>query len=247
MDFSLKDFIKIYYDKYQEFYNNSLIKKINNQIHQISCVGLKTLNVKPIKVNYIWNRLDNCLDIDFTACNKKNKILYRYNISIKKDGDDISFGIPFTNFSLGNKITEILEKNKYKIMELLSNYRYVNECDCSSSLKMATLKEDFIAVIREKNYISFVIYKEDKQKASYVETMNTMAGFLRIGNKFGFYLDTGEYFIIEKNFGESTILTGKEINDFLQEKVSNIYITINQDLLNEFLNVSNLVKRRKRK
>lgn len=220
----LKEFIENYYHEYQEFCKEPLIRKLNKQIFQMTCIGLKTLNVKPIKVNYIWNEYGEELDINLFAYNKKNKMLYRCDIPIKKNGSNIYMGIFLNGVSFGDKIFELFEKNRYEIFELLLRYRFINEKKYCVPLKIESNREDFISMTRLKNYLSFVAYKEDRQKTSYIESMDTMAGFLKMGNEFGIFLDTGEYFIKENNMDDFSILVGKDIDQLIEDHTSNIHI-----------------------
>lgn len=125
MKINLKEFVENYYREYQEFCKEPLIRKINKQIFQITCIGLKTLNVKPIGINYIWDEYGEVLDINFTVYNKKNKILYRCDGPIKRSGNNIYMGVFLNGTSFGDKILELLEKNRHEIFKLLLKYRFI--------------------------------------------------------------------------------------------------------------------------
>ena len=249
MKISLKEFIENYYREYQEFCNEPLIRRLNKQIFQITCIGLKSLNVKPIKVNYIWDEYGEILDINFIVYNKKNKILYRCDVPIKKSDNNIYMGVFLNSTSFGDKILELFEKNRHEIFDLLLKYQFINEKKLCMPLSIEGNCEDFFSMAREKNYLSFVAYKEDIQKTSYVETMDTMAGFLKLGNEFGIFLDTGEYFIKETNIDDFSISVGKDINKMVEDHISNIYIE-DKSLpynLTQIVNKSNVLKRRRKR
>lgn len=248
MKINLKEFVENYYREYQEFCKEPLIRKINKQIFQITCMGLKTLNVKPIGINYIWDEYGEVLDINFTVYNKKNKILCRCDGPIKRSGNNIYMGVFLNSTSFGDKILELLEKNRHEIFKLLLKYRFINEKKYCIPLNLEGSCEDYVSMIRAKNYLSFIVYKEDRQKTSYIESMDTMAGFLKMGSEFGIFLNTGEYFIKENNIDDFSISVGKDINKIIEDYISNIYVedTSLPCELKQKINKSKVLKRRKK-
>lgn len=225
MQLSLKDFIDKYYKEYQKFYNEPLIKKINKQIYRTTVIGHKTLNIKHINLNYIWDKYNEILEISFTVYNKQNKVLYSAYISIKRKDGFLHIGSTLIGNDFWDKIIKIIDTYKYEIFELLLKYYEINRKRYNSILLIDKDKNDFITMNRLENYLSFIIYKEDREKMRYVEVMNTMAGFLKIGREFGILLDTGDYFIRRgKTHIQSSLIINKKIENLIGEAANNIYI-----------------------
>ena len=228
MQLSLKEFIDEYYREYKQFYEESLIKKINSQIYLTTIIGYKTLNIKPIKLNYIWDKYNETLEISFLVYNKQNKVLYSAYIPIIRNNGNLHIGSTLVGNKFGGKVIKIIDNYKYEIFNLLLNYYEINKKRYSNILTIDTSNNDFIAMNRLENYLSFVIYKEDREKTRYVEVMNTMAGFLKIGREFGILLDTGNYFIRKgKNRNRSSLIISDDIEKLIGDIADNIYIDMN--------------------
>ena len=248
MQLSLRDFIDKYYSEYKKFYNEPLIKKINKQVYRTTVMGYRTLNIKNINLNYIWDKHNDTLEISFTVYNKQNKVLYSAYIPIKRKGSSIYIGSALIGNNFGNKIIKIIDNYKYEIFELLLKYYEINRKRYSNILLIDKDNNDYIAMNRAENYLSFIIFKEDREKMRYVEVMNTMAGFLKIGREFGILLDTGDYFIRRgKTHNLSSLIIDKKIENLIGEAANNIHIDMD-NLPNTLLeNKDNGVKKKGRK
>ena len=246
MQLSLRKFINQYYEEYQKFYNEPLIKKINKQIYRTTVMGYRTLNIKNISLNYIWDKYNETLEISFTVYNKQNKILYNAYIPIKRKNSSLHIGSTLIGNDFGNKIIKIIDNYKYEIFELLLKYYEINKKKYSNVLMIDNATNDFITMNRLNNYLSFIIYREDKEKMKYVEVMNTMAGFIKIGREFGMLLDTGDYFVRRgKTCNRNDIIVDKKIADYINELAENIYIDV--DVLPDVLKEDKMAKKKGRK
>lgn len=244
MQLSLKEFINKYYLEYQQFYKEPLIKKINNQIRLMTIFEYKTMNVKPIHISYLWNKYDEELEINFSVSDKNDKFLYSVNILINKENDILYLNPTLISGRMKFKITDLIEMYKNQIFNLLLNYRYVNSKKYNSILPVIDSKNDYITFSRMNDWISFNVYREARENVNYIETMDTMAGFLKIGRKFGLMLNTGEYFVNESNCSNKLIFS-KNLESLIGNTGDDIFVD-KDDLVSD-AKIEKVKKKRKKR